>query len=182
MQWHQPRAIVERCRKVTAAKVRSVSKAWTMIGKMKKWLGIEGVKMELVLPEGFSPRQGALSGTVRLMSKNAQTVTAIKFAVIEKYSRGRNEETLVDEYELGSIVLRDTIDVPAEGRIVEVPFRVPFAPLRSPVEAFGDKNPVYQGLAWLAKKSRNATSEFRIEAEAQVRGVGLNPFDKKVLG
>ncbi|MEL7163333.1 MAG: hypothetical protein AAFN92_21425 [Bacteroidota bacterium] len=152
-----------------------------MLGKVKQWLGIEGVKLELVLPPDFDPRQGTLQGKVRFRSKNTQTVTAIKLAIIEKYSRGREEEALVDEYELGTQVIRKTIEVPGEGEPVEVPFLVEFTPMTSPVEDFGNRNILFKGLAWVAKKTRNAESEFRIEAEAQVQGVGLNPFDKKVL-
>ena len=153
-----------------------------MLGKVKQWLGIEGVKLELILPPSFDPQQGTLQGKVRFRSKNTQTVTAIKLVVIEKYSRGREEEALVDEYELGTQIIRQAIEVPGEGAPVEVPFLVEFTPMPSPVEAFGNKNVLFKGLAWIAKKTRNAVSEYRIEAEAQVNGVGLNPFDKKVLG
>ena len=153
-----------------------------MIGKMKQWLGIEGVKLELILPERFAPEQGTLSGTIRLTSKNAQTVSAIKIAVIEKYTRGRELEALVDEYELGTTVLRTTINVPGDMTPVDVPFTLGVQPVRSPVEEFGSKNVLFKGLAWVAKQTRNASSEYRVEAEAQVRGVGLNPFDKQILG
>lgn len=152
-----------------------------MIGKVKQWLGIEGVKLELIILENFDPGQGELNGEIRLTSKNAQTVSAIKLAIIEKYSRGRDEESLVDEYELGTTVIRQTIEVPGSGVPIDVPFTVAFKPVKSPVEDFGSKNILFKGLAWVAKKTRNANSEFRVEAEAQVRGVGLNPFDKKTL-
>ena len=153
-----------------------------MLGKVKQWLGIEGVKLELILPEDFDPRQGILQGKIRLMSKNPQTVTAIKLAIIEKYSRGRDAEVLVDEYELGTEIIRDTIEVPGDGVEVDYPFTVRFTPMNSEVDDFGNRNILFRGLAWVAKKTRNAVSEYRIEAEAVVRGVGLNPFDKKVLG
>ena len=153
-----------------------------MLGKVKQWLGIEGVKLELILPENFDSRQGTLEGTIRLMSKNPQTVTGIKLAVIEKYSRGRDEEVLVDEYELGTEIIRATIEVPGEGVPVDYPFRVEFVPMNSDVDEFGDRNILFKGLAWIARKTRNAVSEYRVEAEAVVKGVGLNPFDKKVLG
>ena len=152
-----------------------------MIGKVKQWLGIEGVKLELIVPPEFSPEQGRVSGTIRLTSKNTQTVTAFKLALIEKYTRGRDDETLVDEYQLGEEVIRKKIEVPGGGVPFDVDFVLPFQRVTSPVEEFGRKNPLFKGLAWIAKKTRNASSEFRIEAEAQVAGVGLNPFDKIIL-
>ena len=152
-----------------------------MIGKMKQWLGIEGVKLELLLPDNFDPNQGAVTGTVRLTSKNAQSVSAIKVALIEKYSRGREGNALVDEYELGSTVLRRVVEVPGNAVPIDIPFTLPYTSMPSPVEEFGNRNFLFKGLAWVAKQTRNANSEFRLEAEAQVRGVGLNPFDKKIL-
>ena len=152
-----------------------------MLGKVKQWLGIEGVKLELLLPPDFSPRMGSLSGRIRLTSKHPQTVTAIKVVMVEKYSRGKEAGQLVDEYELGRQVITDNITVPGEGIPVEVNFRIPFTPIPSPVDEFGERNPVFGGLAWAAKRLRNVRSEYRIEAEAQVQGVGLNPFDKQIL-
>ena len=153
-----------------------------MLGKVKQWLGIEGVKLELVLPPDFSPQMRSLAGRIRLTSKHPQTVTAIKVVMVEKYSRGKDDNQLVDEYELGRQIITDTIQVPGEGIPVEVHFRLAFEPIPSPVDAFGDRNPVFGGLAWAAKRLRGVRSEYRIEAEAQVQGVGLNPFDKQVLG
>ena len=153
-----------------------------MLGKVKQWLGIEGVKLEIVVPDDFNPRQGSLSGYVRLRSLSPQTVSAIKIVVIEKYSRGREEGQLVDEYELGRRVLEQTVEVPGEGDPVEIPFYLRFTPNPSPVDEFGDRNPLFGGLAWVARRLRNARSEFRVEAEAQVTGVGLNPFDRRILG
>ena len=152
-----------------------------MLGKVKQWLGIEGVKLELVLPPDFSPKMRSLSGRIRLTSKHPQTVTAIKVVMVEKYSRGKDEDQLVDEYELGRQVVTDTIQVPGEGIPVEINFRIAFDPIPSPMDEFGSRNPVFGGLAWAAKRLRHVQSEYRIEAEAQVQGVGLNPFDKQLL-
>lgn len=153
-----------------------------MLGKVKEWLGIEGVKLELVVPENFNVNQGTLSGIIRLRSMRAQTVNAIRLDLIEKYTRGRDEETLVDEYNLGTLTINEKFDVPAEGEPVDVPFEIEFAAYNSPVDDFAQKNILFKGLAWVARKTRNAASEYRLEAEANVKGVALNPFDKKILG
>ncbi len=153
-----------------------------MLGKMKQWLGIEGIKLELELPASFSVNQGTLEGKVRMYSKSAQTVSGLRLVLIEKYTRGRDAEQLVDEYMLGELIIRDEIPVPAEGEIVEVPFSLPFEPMESEVDEFANKNFLFKGLAWVARKTRNAESEFRVEAEAQVKGVGLSPFVQEVIG
>ncbi len=152
-----------------------------MLGKVKQWLGIEGVKLDLILPADFHPQQGSFAGTIRLTSKNPQRVTAIKVVMVEKYSRGKDSSQLVDEYELGRHIITDLVEVPGDGIPIEITFRIPFKPIPSPVDEFGNKNALFGSLAWAAKRLRNVKSEYRLEAEAQVQGVGLNPFDKQVL-
>ncbi len=152
-----------------------------MIGKVKQWLGIEGVKLEILVAEELTIGKGVLQGRIRLQSKQAQTVTAIKLVLIERYSRGTKEKQLIDEYELGTWVHKERIMVPAEGESVEVPFTLSYEPVRSPIETFGNKNALYAGLAWAAKKLHQVNSQYRLEAEANVLGVGLNPFDRKLL-
>lgn len=153
-----------------------------MLGKVKKWLGIEGVKLELEASDRFRLSTGTVSGVIRLRSMHAQTVTGIRIVLIERYTRGREEETLVDEYQLGTILLGESIEVPAGGEEVVVPFTLPFTPLHSAVDDFGQRNVLFKGIAWIARKTRNAVSEYRLEAEANVEGVALNPFDKVILG
>ena len=96
-----------------------------MFKKVKKWLGIEGVKLELVLPDFAFVEVGAVSGKIRFYSKNDQVVQQVKLAMIEKYSRGRKNDRLVDEYVIGEITMDQTIEVPAEG-VMEIGFTLPF--------------------------------------------------------
>lgn len=151
-----------------------------MLGKVKKWLGIEGVKLELVLPEEVNAREQEVIGSIRFQSLNPQTVTGIKIALIEKYSRGRGKDKLIDEYELGVTEIAQTIEVPPE-EVIEVPFQLPFSFVGSNIDEFGKKNFLFGGLALAAKALRGVNSEYRVEAEAQVAGVALNPFDRKAI-
>ncbi|MEM8582935.1 MAG: hypothetical protein AAGF87_01635 [Bacteroidota bacterium] len=150
-----------------------------MLGKVKKWLGIEGVKLELVLPEVWDSDMGRLAGKLRFRSKNTSEVTAVHIVLVERYSRGRKEEQRIDEYQLGRLTLEDPITIPGNGELVEVDFVLPFERMRAPIDEFGDRNPINGSLAWIARKLRRVKSTFRIEAEAEVKGVALNPFDKK---
>lgn len=149
-----------------------------MLGKVKKWLGIEGVKLELVLPEEVEAGPREINGSIRFQSLNPQIVTSIKIMLIEKYTRGRGKEKLIDEYELGVAEIRRTIEVPAE-ELVEVAFSLPFTIARSNIDEFGNRNFLFGGFAKAAKTLRAVKSEYRVEAEAKVAGVALNPFDRK---
>jgi len=54
-----------------------------MFGKVKKWLGIEGVKLEVLLPEEVLKEGKLLKGSLRFTSMNEQTVTFIKVVMVE---------------------------------------------------------------------------------------------------
>ncbi|MEL6969963.1 MAG: sporulation protein [Bacteroidota bacterium] len=151
-----------------------------MIGKVKQWLGIEGVKLELSLPEGQALANGSIRGTIRFQSMNPQTVTGIRVVLIERYSRGRKEERLIDEYELGRLELKETFEVLPE-QLVEKEFTMTFEALQSDVDRWGNRNVLNRQIAKAARWLRKAESQFRVEAEAKVKGVALNPFDKKVI-
>ncbi|MBK8704868.1 MAG: hypothetical protein IPN33_15670 [Saprospiraceae bacterium] len=151
-----------------------------MIGKVKQWLGIEGVKLELLLPEEVPEKSGFVVGKIVFQSMNAQTITGIKIVLIEKYTRGRGKDKLVDEYEVSATSINRTIEIPMNG-MVEVDFQLPFKLVKSNVEQFGGRNFLFGGIAAAAKMINNVKSEYRIEAEASVKGVALNPFDKQSL-
>ena len=151
-----------------------------MINKVKKWLGIEGVKLELILPETIKESSGVVTGKIRFYSMNSQKITAIKVNMIEKYSRGRSDEKLTDEYELGTITFNQAISIPKE-KAVQVEFALPFQIEKSEMDKLEDSNVFYGGLVKLAKKVQGVRSEYYIQAEAQVKGTGLNPFDKKTI-
>jgi hypothetical protein len=151
-----------------------------MLGRVKQWLGIEGVKLELEIPEVVDESDGQVTGIIKLQTMNSQVVNRIKLVFIERYARGRGKEKLVDEYELGFTVIDREIAIPAN-EITEVPFTLPFSIVKSEMDEMEDKNLLYAGLAKAAKMFSRVKSEFRIEAEAKVKGTALNPFDKKSI-
>ncbi|MCB0680024.1 MAG: hypothetical protein KDC32_03565, partial [Saprospiraceae bacterium] len=121
-----------------------------------------------------------IDGSIRLYSKNEQTVTAVKVVLIEKYSRGRGKEKLTDEYQLGEINLNKRFKVPAEG-MIEIDFSLPYSTVKSDMDDLADKNLLAGGLVKAMKFFEKVQSEYRLEAEAKVEGVALNPFDRKVI-
>lgn len=149
-----------------------------MIGKVKQWLGIEGVKLELEIPEGQALANESLQGIIRFQSMNPQTVTGIRVVLIERYSRGRGDERLIDEYELGRLEIKETFEVSPEAP-VEKTFHLTFEALESDIDRWGNRNIVNRQMAKAARWLQKAQSQYRVEAEAKVKGVALNPFDKK---
>lgn len=146
-----------------------------MFGKVKKWLGIEGAKMELILPEEIFQSAGTVTGKVRFRSMNEQKVTRINLKLIERYSRGRRKSKLVDEYVLGEIELADSFIIPAN-EFVEIDFSIPFKIVKSEMDEIQDKNIFAAGLVKAAKWASGVSSTFRVEGKAKVEGVALDPY------
>ena len=112
-----------------------------MFGKVKRWLGIEGVKISLLVPEEIIGETGVIRGEVKLESMHAQTVTHIRLTLSEKYTRGRSKHKLTDLYKLGEIELDETVDVPAHEPVL-IEFEIPFIMAKSEMDELADKNVV----------------------------------------
>lgn len=151
-----------------------------MFKKVKKWLGIEGVKLELILPEKIKEADGVVNGKIRFSSMNDQTVDAVRVVMIERFSRGRKKEKLTDEYRIGEINLTKEIPI-AKDNPVEIDFSLPFELIKSEMDELEDKNIFFSGLVKVAKKFRGVNSEFYIEVEAKAKGTALSPFDKQLI-
>ena len=151
-----------------------------MLGRVKKWLGIEGVKVEIILPDSIKKSEGKISGTVKFSSMHAQTVTSLHFKIIEKYRRGRRKNKRTDEYVLAEEQTHELIEVPAEGS-VERPFTLSYDLLKSPMDEVAAKNFIFRGVVNAAKALKSVKSEFRVEVVADVVGTALNPFDKQII-
>jgi hypothetical protein len=151
-----------------------------MFGKMKQWFGIEGVKLELLLPEAVDKSLGEIEGQLRFTSMTDQQVSSAAVRLVERYSRGRGKEKLVDEYMLGEITLHRPVEVPANAEVF-VRFKLPFALATSEIDEMGARNILLKGVAGIAKSLRAVKSEYRVEAEAKVQGTRLHPIDKKPI-
>ena len=151
-----------------------------MLKRVKKWLGIEGVKLELSVPGEIDIQDGSIDGSIYFSSMQDQLVTEIKVYLIEKYYRGRKSSKLIDEYQLGEISMIDEIEIPAN-EIVEIKFNLPFSVMQSEMDEIGSKNILFRGLVATAKKFKGVKSEFKILAEANVKGTALSPFDAKII-
>lgn len=151
-----------------------------MIDKVKQWFGIEGVKVELILPEATLMNSGIIKGQLQFTSMNEQTVQSVQLKLIEIYTRGRRSNKVTTEYELGNITVNKSFTVPAEQPIL-IDFQLPFELMKSEIDEMGDKNILLGGIAKLARFSRGASSTYRVECEANVKGTRLNPFDKQEI-
>lgn len=151
-----------------------------IIKKVKDWLGIEGVKIGLALPETFKVKEGCINGSYSISSQSDQYIESIKLSLKEKYIRGRRKSKLIDEYTLAEKVVSINEDI-SKDEVITKEFKLEFSELKSAVDKFGDKNFFYKGLTSIAKMLKNAKSEYSMTAEVSVKGNKLKPYDTVIV-
>lgn len=149
-----------------------------MLTKVKNWFGIEGVKMDILLPDDIRSVDGLFSGILVFNALTTQEVLNVKVKMVERYGRGRGSERLVNEYVLGELFIDKSIIIEANIE-TKLSFAFSFKYVTAPIDDFAKKNILFKGMANMAKKISKVNSEFRIEAEAKVKGTALNPFVQK---
>ena len=81
-----------------------------MLKGLKKILGIEGVVIELEIPEEINTiKEKSIQGVLKMEAKGDSRITALEFKIIERYKRGRKDSKLIDEYQLGYQLYKDDI-------------------------------------------------------------------------
>jgi len=151
-----------------------------MIGKVKSFLGIESVKIELEIPESININDEILLGKVIFKSKTNQTVKSIKIKLIEKYKRGRRKNKLINEYIVGKIEYNKQFIIKANKEI-PFEFKLPFKIAQSEMDKIGSSNFISKSLVKVAKLLNNVKSEFRVEASAKIKGNAISPLTNVIV-
>ncbi len=145
-----------------------------MLGKLKKILGIEGVKINLLVPQKIDLEKEMISGTVVLTSIRKDIVEKIRVKLTEKYTRGRRSAKKTDEYVIGEIELIGPFEVMAnEEKTIE--FELRFLNAKSEMDKMEDDNIASKLFAKFAKWTKGVKSTYHMDAEAFVKGTKLNP-------
>lgn len=151
-----------------------------MLGKVKLFFGIEGLKVDLEIPDSFTPGDASIKGHLRLYSKSYQRLKRLEVKLIETYQRGRSQDKRVNDYILGKIEMNESLDIPAGGEKI-IDFNIPFQVQYSSIEKLGQKSILHKQVSRLARWANNASSEYFIEVSTQVEGTALNPSLKKQI-
>lgn len=151
-----------------------------MIGKLKRILGIEGVKINLSVQNTTIEKEGKIEGLILLSTLKPSKVNAIKIKLIERYERGRKQNQKIDEYVVASEELNELVKL-AKNEKIEIPFSLPYQLVASSIDKFGEQNFFYRGIAKLAKWTNKVKSTYRLEVIAEVDGTSLSPKDVYVF-
>ena len=148
--------------------------------KVKDWLGIEGVKVALTVPETFKIQHKKVEGAFAISSQSDQYISEVILTLKEKYSRGRRKSKLIDEYVIGeeNFLIDEAI---LKDQVITKEFSLSFQPLSSGIEKWGDKNFLYGGVVGLMKIIKNTKSTYTLTAKVSVKGNKLKPYDTVII-
>lgn len=147
-----------------------------MFNRIKHWLGIESIKIKLLLPPE-QPIKGILQGKVVFTSMTAQKVESLTITLYEYYTKGRKKRKEKQTFELGTITLEKRFTVPKDQEI-KIAFKLHYKNVHSEMDDLADGNVLLKGVTKAAKFVGNIQSTYELVAEVNVKGAGLNPFDK----
>jgi len=146
-----------------------------MLGKVKKWFGIEGLKIAVRTEDKYNREDHLVSGMIVLKAKNAEEVESIRIKLVEKYTRGRGKNKLIDEYIMTDETFDKSYNVEPDVDL-EIPFQVSFQEMVSQMDEFERKNFIFKGIVSAAKFIKKAKSVYRVEIEAKVKGTKFSPY------
>lgn len=148
-----------------------------MFEMFKNFFGMDTVKLRLDVMETYPKDVKTVNGDVELRSAAAIQVDDLQIRLVEVYTRGRGDDKRIDEYLLGTWQAACSINVPPS-QPVAIRFELDFEFEKSKIDALGDKNFLFRGVAGLAKSLKGVQSDYYLIAEATVRGGKLKPFAK----
>jgi len=149
-----------------------------VFGKVKEWLGIEGIKLEISFAEDVVKSHGEINGKLIYSTKHTQQVTSTIIRLYEEYSRGRGKTKKTDTYLISELEISGSFMVyPEDAK--EIPFTLSFNNAQSEMDKMQAKGGITGGFAGMAKKAKGVSSKYYLEAESDIAGTALNPFDKK---
>ncbi len=148
-------------------------------GKVKQWLGIGGVKLELQIPSTVGKKDTQIQGQLHITSKSDQIVKEIKIIVEEEWQTGRGEEKTRKTFQLGTIKLPGFEIKTGESKSVE--FTVPFELIKSNNDELKEKGGALGALGKLGAFAGGEKSDFFVKADADVQGTAFGPGDRKPI-
>ena len=151
-----------------------------MLNKLKDILGIEGVKINLELNDKSAITPGKIIGKLVFTSQSKRHINKIEVKLIEKYKRGRKDAKLINNYLLGSLELDVDLNID-KGETKSIDFDLPYNLMKSEMDVMEDESFLTKPFYLLAKKLKNVSSDYRLEATAIITGTKFHPITEAMI-
>ena len=151
------------------------------MSRLKKFLGIEGVKINFDETTQIDLQGYEVRGKLVIKSKIESLINSINIQVVEQYQRGNKNQQRISEYILFSKTILPEALYVSEEKLLEIPFVYPISQHKSEMDLLEESNFLIKPLIGLAKKLYRVKSNYIITATLQIEGSGIKPFASKNL-
>lgn len=151
-----------------------------MIDKVKKFFGIEGIKVEMSVNEPTSLKEGLVHGTLSIEGLRSELITEVNFELYEIYTTGYFKSKKTEQFLVVEISIPLNLIISAGEKRVQ-PFTIPFEPIKSTIDRWGEKNILTKGITSIAKLSKGVKSHYQLNAVVKSKGTMLHPKTSKIF-
>ena len=152
----------------------------SILKKVKTFLGIHGVTIELEIPLEIPKDSKRLEGNVAVHSKSDQQIISITVSFIEKHITGKGKEKKTRKFELGTCVIAGPINLQA-GIVRTFPIRLDFAIMKTKNEALTAQGGVFHVLGKIGSFVQKEHCDYYVTARAEVCDAAFDSTDMKIV-
>jgi sporulation-control protein spo0M len=146
-----------------------------LIGRIKHFLNIEGIKATFELDDGLVLEDSYLSGHLLLQSQRSQEIKAVRLKLYELYERGRGDGRKTSTIIMGQLHIPVSLIMNPKSTH-KISFKLPYRNHLSAVEQFGQKNIFFKSIASGLQTLNGVRSQYYLEAKVDAVGVAFSPM------
>jgi hypothetical protein len=150
-----------------------------MFSKLKQFVGMVGITVELDVPGNLPKDATSLQGTVRVIAKQDQHITKVTANMKQTHTEGSGEKRQSHDYEIGDIIITNQPFDIKSGETKEFPFTMSFTRRKTGDQRLAESGGVLGALGKLSVMADQEHDEFWVNAMADVKGAALDPNDNK---
>ena len=148
-------------------------------GKIKQFLGIGTIKMELEMQPTVDLESKLITGKLKVTGKSDQSIKDIELSFDESFSTGKSDAKSTSKLNWGKMTLQG-FEIKKD-EVKEIEFELPFSYAKSSNEAMADKGGIVGGLGKVGTFLDGEKQKYELTATANVKGVTLPPLVSKEL-
>ena len=152
-----------------------------MFSKLKKFMGVVGINVELEIPDELPLDATMLEGVVRVTAKQTQHITKVKVTMKQVHQEGSGADRTSKEYQIGEIMITDDPFDINEGEVKEFSFRLFFMRRKTADQRRSEQGGLMGAMGKLGKMMDNEKDTFWVNAMADVKGAALDPNDTEEI-
>ena len=146
-----------------------------MFGKLKQFVGMVGIEVQLEIDQQFPMGTDTVQGMIHIYAKQEQTITKVKVSIRQAIMEGSGQDRRRRDYWIGEVMVDQTPFTIKTGETKDYEFTLPFQPRKTMSQSMSEQGGVIGALGAVGKFMDNERDEFWVNAVADVKGAALDP-------